>query len=533
MPGMSPEQRSEAVRFMVKARIVLWIHLDEEGWATGLAQQGGMDRRLQLLAPLPSSQGIVCREQDTLSLCWLPAGEAGRAGGADAGALFRILPQECAAVVREDRTVSIIQTQESRLQFESLGVNGRQFRVIPKHLMDGEEGQGVFRYLCQRYPAGDIFWLASERELRRECEEESPVPVEIVRKSKEDVEVAPAGTRRVPLDLAPWILAGLRSAALSGGGAFQPAQFEQAIPERFAQYKSVIQNVESLPAGSVSVPPGGCEVKLLALFSVYLKNGRNIRRIFSHVKGPLADWLEKTGTILANGANGPEEVDLLPAIAAILLLSALGGREEAFSGLAVHLARMLGNLTGGNIHQEILLEHWLLSKQLHPQGSLWDRLNRLRLYGQAVTGEASDRFDGTLTQKQAFSLTSTCGSILGRSSIPDRASDPSLTAVARALLFAAGAEADYERLYHSSLAGRTCCFQIYRLGKALTPGRNHNLAVEKLAYPQIDILNRVFSQLRRQDGLPITLNAQNMYPISPENRIWAEEACQKGIALLR
>lgn len=533
LPGMSPEQRSEAVRFMVKARIVLWIHLDEEGWATGLAQQGGMDRRLQLLAPLPSSQGIVCREQDTLSLCWLPAGEAGRAGGADAGALFRILPRECAAVVREDRTVSIIQTQESRLQFESLGVNGRQFRVIPKHLMDGEEGQGVFRYLCQRYPAGDIFWLASERELRRECEEESPVPVEIVRKSKEDVEVAPAGTRRVPLDLAPWILAGLRSAALSGGGAFQPAQFEQAIPERFAQYKSVIQNVESLPAGSVSVPPGGCEVKLLALFSVYLKNGRNIRRIFSHVKGPLADWLEKTGTILANGANGPEEVDLLPAIAAILLLSALGGREEAFSGLAVHLARMLGNLTGGNIHQEILLEHWLLSKQLHPQGSLWDRLNRLRLYGQAVTGEASDRFDGTLTQKQAFSLTSTCGSILGRSSIPDRASDPSLTAVARALLFAAGAEADYERLYHSSLAGRTCCFQIYRLGKALTPGRNHNLAVEKLAYPQIDILNRVFSQLRRQDGLPITLNAQNMYPISPENRIWAEEACQKGIALLR
>lgn len=535
LPGMSPEKRSEAVRFIAEKRTALWMYLDEEGWTTGLAGRVGEYRRIQLLAPLPKAQGFLGQEQDTLSLCWLPAEEASRAKGADAEVLYRILPQECMAVVREDQTVSMIQTQESRLQFESLGANDRQFRVIPKYLVtrDDESGQSVFHYLCQRYPRGDIFWLTSERELRQEYMEESPVPAEIVQKNKQNMEVVPVGMRRVPLDLSSWILAGLRDPTVSNEDSFHPDRFKQAVPERFEKYKLVIQNAESIPLGDFTNPKANCETKLLALFVTYLRNRREMGRSLSYVKSNLADWLEEIGTILAAGTDVRPELDLLPTIAAILLMSAMSEQKEELSGLTVHLTRMLGNLAGGNIHQEILLEHWLLSQQAHPQSSLWSRLNRLQLYGQTISGGVSDKFDGMLTQKQVFSLTSTCNSILGRNSIPGRDHDPRLTTVARALLFAIGAESDYEPLYHSTIAKRTCCSQIYQLGKALTPGRGRNLAIERLANAQIDILNEVFSQLRRQDAPPITLSTRNMYPISFANRKWAAEKCDEAIKLLK
>lgn len=535
LPGMPPEKRWEAVRLMAKRGITLWMYLDEEGWTTGLSGQADEYRGIRLLAPLPNAQGILCQEQDTLSLRWLPVEEASRAKGADAEVLYRVLPQECMAVVQRNQTVSIIQTQESRLQFESLGANNRQFRVIPKYLVTGddENGRGVFRYLCQRYPRGDIFWLASERELRQEHMEESPVPAEIVQKNKENVEVVPAGMRRVPLDLSSWIFAGLRDPNVSNEDSFHPDRFKQAVPEQFEKYKLVIQNAESIPLGDFTNPKDNCETKLLALFVTYLRNKREMGRSLSYVKSNLADWLEEIGTILAAGTDARTELDLLPTTAAILLMSAVSEQKKELSGFTVHLTRMLGNLAGGNIHQEILLEHWLLSQRARPQRGLWNRLNRLQLYGQTISGEVSDKFDGMLTQKQAFSLTSTCSSILGRNSIPGRDNDPWLTVVARALLLAIGAESDYEPLYLSTIAKRTCCFQIYQLGKALTPGRGHNLAIERLANSQVNILNNVFSQLRRQDALPITLNTRNMYPISSANRKWATEKCDEAIKLLK
>lgn len=535
LPGMSPEKRSEAIRFIAEKRIALWMYLDEEGWTTGLTRQAGEYRRIQILTPLPKAQGFLCQEQDTLSLCWLPTEEASRAKGADVEILCRILPQECMVVVKENQTVSIIQTQESQLQFESLGVNARQIRVIPKYLVAGEDekGQNIFRYLCQRYPKGDIFWLASERELRQEYAEKSPVPVEIVQKSKKNVEVVPVGMRRIPMDLSTWIFTGLRDPVVSNEDFFRPDKFKQVVPERFEKYKHVIQNAESIRLGDFTIPQGNCETKLLALFVTYLRNRREMGRSLSYVKSNLANWLEDIGTILATGTDMHTELDLLPTIAAILLMSAMSEHTKELSALTVHLIRMFGNLAGGNIHQEILLEHWLLSQRAHPQSGLWSRLNRLQLYGQTISGEVSGKFDGKLMQKQVFSLTSTCNSILGRNSIPGQDNDPSLTAVARALLLAVGAESDYEPLYHSTIARRTCCFQIYQLGKALTPGRGHDLAIERLTNSQVNILNKVFSQLRRQDALPITLNTRNMYPISSTNRNWAAEKCVEAINLLK
>lgn len=528
LPGASASVRSAVVRFLAQKRTTLWMYRSEEGWTSGLTGQIGEYRRIQLLQPLSEAGGILCRDQDTLSLCWLPAEEASRAKGADIEALYHILPPVCTAAVQQDQTVSIIQTQESRLQYENLGAHDQQLRVIPRYQVE-EKKQGVFRYLCQRYPKGDVFWLISEQELRQECARKSPVPVEITQKSKHNVETVPAGTRRVPLDLSSWIFDGLRCSGKAGGDLFHPDEFKKAVPERFVAYRAAIQGAQSLPKGHISVPLGDCGAKLLSLFVTHLRD-RQTDKVLRHARGYLAVWLQEVGQPLAVGAvqdSVPAELDLLPTIAAILLMSEMSEHYEELSGLTVHLTRMLGNLAGGNVHQEILLERWLMSKQHNSQSSLWSRLNRLKLSGQTLSGKDSREFDGSLTQEQAFILTSTCNSILGRSN------DPLLTLVARTLLFAAGTESDYEPLYRSAYIKQTCCYRLYQLGKALTPGNAQNLALRSLAPSHINILKYIFGRLRQKDALPITLNAKNMYPISEDNKKWALNKCKKTMEFLK
>ena len=128
---------------------------------------------------------------------------------------------------------------------------------------------------------------------------------------------------RVPLDLSSWILAGLRDPTVSNEDSFHPDRFKQAVPERFEKYKLVIQNAESIPLGDFTNPKANCETKLLALFVTYLRNRREMGRSLSYVKSNLADWLEEIGTILAAGTDVRPELDLLPTIAAILLMSAM------------------------------------------------------------------------------------------------------------------------------------------------------------------------------------------------------------------
>ena len=268
---------------------------------------------------------------------------------------------------------------------------------------------------------------------------------------------------------------------------------------------------------------------MLSLFVTHLRD-RQTDKVLRHARGYLAVWLQEVGQPLAVGAvqdSVPAELDLLPTIAAILLMSEMSEHYEELSGLTVHLTRMLGNLAGGNVHQEILLERWLMSKQHNSQSSLWSRLNRLKLSGQTLSGKDSREFDGSLTQEQAFILTSTCNSILGRSN------DPLLTLVARTLLFAAGTESDYEPLYRSAYIKQTCCYRLYQLGKALTPGNAQNLALRSLAPSHINILKYIFGRLRQKDALPITLNAKNMYPISEDNKKWALNKCKKTMEFLK
>lgn len=536
LPCSSRKVQSSVIQLLAENQTSLWVYSEEDGYACGLSRPVENETVVQLICSVPKANGILCRDISTLSLYWLPADEASRAEGASPDDLLEVLPRECVASIQDDGTISLIKTQESFLQFSNLGLNDRQLRVIPQKVVDEDKESGEYRYLCTRYPKGDVFRLVSETELELN---ENPIPVEITLKKEKNVETVPCGMRRIPLDLPVWVFETAQKSR-SSENYLDTELFKSNLPDVFKKHRSILRR----KAGN-TVDYHDLEETLLWL---YVKNVYAASISTEHMKWiskSIAMWLKTVGLQLATGFDASfcgshvqDEINLLTSTAAVLLLNKIGEQDPESAQLAVHLVRMLGNVCGGNIHQEMLLRYWFMSDEKDHKSKLWRRLNKLVLHGQNIANISGGKkiggirsgynpvFNGKMTQDQLSELSMACVGIMGRSS------ENLLVLTAQALAFAAGMDVDYRRLYNSGEFKRTKCYELSRLGRALIPGKSSHIAVEKLDVNHVLKLQSVSSTFKSEWGIPLMLLTRNTFPISDSDKEWASSLCKDVIRKL-
>ncbi|MEU7587276.1 hypothetical protein AB0A95_13350 [Micromonospora sp. NPDC049230] len=440
-----PRTAGAAVAEVLRDRPI-WLNRTQQGWRSGLLDPVPADTGTTVTPIAGAGPGVVCRETTTDALRWLPARQAAWTGDLDGAVLARCLAgADLPVLVQADGTVSFTGSAEARQTWERLRPGSRQ-RVVPTEqagtLADGR----LLRYAARLYPGIGLVELLSEHELPPG----EPI-MAVVDERARVVRVVPFRTRRIRLDL---------SRELAHSLAYRK------IPERFAGY------VAAHVTGTAGQPPTGAdtEADLITLAAAPRTTATTVV-----VPEPLRTWLGRPGrTVLGLGDNGP--VDLAPAIAAVLLLTDIGPRDDDLTRvanrLAVHLTRRLGILAGRNLHLEAILRHWLQAPGAAQRGGQWLRLAALDLRGRRFPdassrdGLADEQFDGQLRPDQAEDLGTFCRGVLSRST---NDTENELVAVASALLSALGEPHDVTRLLRPAHATSGVLWQLSALGRALTP----------------------------------------------------------------
>lgn len=535
--------RTYVIKALAEKKEAFWMRRTQEGWCSGLMpKKKEKDLKLEFLFPVPEAGGILCRDEASLRLWWLPVGQACRAGAAFVADVYRALSVEKDrvnnAVIMEDRTVSLIHTPNSNTRFITMTQSDMKQRIIPRLKVDSQNGS-LYTYLGELYPHGDIVYLISEKEMLYGKTE--PIPVDIIKKTEKEIRTIPSGTRRKRLHLSKWVIEALWNSYIQGKISYET--FRTCIPEKYGEYDGavmsalddavkIIQNTDkakTIIKGRVFEFQKVSEEKCLVYMYELLEQPKLPKELKNYVYGfvrtHLSIWLSRTGKAIASGFDRKycrdkmEELDLLPTVAAILLLNWIWTNDDECRQLAVHLTRVLGMLCMSSMHQEFLVNHWLLQR---PSGGMWPRLSTLYLGGESLDGRMEQQFNGTLCGNQYQRIVNACESVIGRKERPKK-----LKLVAECLLYAVGAEVDYRELYFSLTEKESGCIcgRMAYLGRGLMPGAGQVTAMNKLPAFIIGMLKDMFSQMAREDSHPVALLTDNVFPITEEEKEWAVNLC--------
>lgn len=535
------------IKSLAERKEGFWMHKTQEGWCSGLVSESkNGDCKIDLLFPVLRAAGILCKDDTLLKLWWLPVGQACRVNAVSTKTVYEALSvikeKVHNAVIMDDGTVSLIHTLNSVTRYTTMKHNEVKQRIIPR-VEVATKKEGIYTYLGELYPHGDIVHLMSEKRLSFGKTE--PIPVDIVSMKEDEIRAIPSGTRRRKINLSEWVIEALRNSYIHGKISYE--KFASCKPERYGSYdrsvlmaledaKKILENKERakdiIKNRIFELQKESEEVCLIYLYE-FIKQKKVPKELQSYAYGfvhhHLEIWLSSTGKTIASGfdrkycQNKIQELDLFPTIAAILLLNWIRTNEKECKLLAVHLTRMVGMLCMSSVHQEFLMNNWLLKQ---PSGGMWARLSTLYLGGESQDGRMEQQFDGQLCASQYQQIVNACKSIISRK---DRPVELKLTA--ECLLYAVGAEADYRDLYFSlsGKRGNCVCSKMVTWGRCLMPGAGRMIAMDKLPDFMISIMKSAMSQMEREDSYPVSLLTDNVFPITDEEKKWAVNLCLNAL----
>lgn len=508
------------------------------GWKSGLNLiQTVVEREISMLYHIPECHGILCQDKRDFSLLWLPIENACHINNVNQNILWDILKEkrDRTAVILNRSVISLNDAERSMRQYQLLSVSDNSYRALLRREI--EKNSTHYKYLCEMYPSGELIVLKSE--VRRNCCEEARSEndityVEIIQKAPESIVAIPREEHRYKINLSTWILSAYRQAYKRNSMEEETyfvdlVQWHRYIPDQFKRYSEAVLHSESdFKNETISdlFYLYSTEEQLVYIYCAlrkYSPNRKFVGVLYRKAKQSLQSWLRKSGKLLATGFNEQlcSSLDLLPTLAAILLLSDLNTRqtyEDSISDcqrLAVHLTRMLGYACGNSIHQEVLLNLWLL---LGNKRGLWSRLQRLSLGGKTRIEKLNESdlelFDGQLTVEQKRFVDEIAGSIVFN--YPEE-NDLKLTAMS--LLHAVGEKIDYTEFLHLLKNKEFICEKLAYLGRALTPPNGRATAHDSLGDKPKELLKWAFNKIIRSDvPKPIDLLTNIIIPLTEDEK---------------
>ncbi|MEU8165001.1 hypothetical protein AB0B97_00685 [Micromonospora sp. NPDC049004] len=504
LPGLPGRLAPDVIAWLRDSRTPVWMHVDtrQRLLSGARATAYGTDARVEPMTVVgdeTAPEGIVCRDTSSLALRWLPAQQCSWATGLTASALRTAIVEHHTAeeplhvVVRDNATVSVTMTPDAAHRRAQLtpGSAVRAVLIAPLQPLDDLHR----RYLARLYPEGQLAELVSEGDLRVGADA-APMPMLVTQRSvpQRTLSLVQAGKQRTRLDICGWM-------AESLGGT--------AVPARFAAY---------VDAGSAPASRPVVEPEYEADLAVLREFGAQ-ERSPGAAPAPLpalVSWLEKYGPALFDGATRPAEIDLAPALAAVLLLRRLGQDGNGLaSRQAVHLTRRLGACAARSLHLGPLAKYLHDPSARATAGGQLERLTAVDLRGLDVTGKPDLRFAGSLRENQVSELKAFCRGVIGRSA--GRVAEQDVVKLAAALLAAVG-DAEYADLLIGVKDWQLT--RLAALGRALTPNTVDFVAQPHLEEAQARLLRRIL-QRTLGDGLPTTMLVAPYQPIDDRERDYA------------
>ena len=398
------------------------------------------------------------------------------------------------------------------------------------------------------YPLGDLISLYSE--LEYDCASREPIPIEIGLKQRECITAFSYGKRRKELHLTPWVYKALSRASDSdSSGRFEELslrRFRQEIPDSFNKYRRLPKQVDNDGEKGLldyellqdSERTSEQLIYLNALISKKRGENLNFGEIYEFIRLTLKAWIEEQGKYIISGLDSKEktrhtgQIDVAPAIAAILLMNSIKGQnkndrlEKTAKPLSVHLTRMLGIICGSSIHQEILLKDWLVAGE--KTSGLWRRLKYLPFRGETIVGETSAVFDRQLTPNQVTQILNICNSLRMHNFW-----DEELELVAESVLLSIGELDECDRFYRNMCKKRCITEKMSVLGRILTPSAGSDIAKDNLSENDIKFLKNLLLLLLREGSVPLSLVTITQIPISDSEKRKGIGLCDEFCRLVR
>lgn len=440
------------------AGATLWLHRGPDGrLGTGLRLPQEPERPATPMAAIPAGAGgVLCREDETGALRWLPAAHAAWAQLTEQQ-LQDILVAPGTPVrveVLDDGRASAAASASARGHFRHLRV-GDPIRLVLLAGAAQKAPHGRWRYLA-RLAADDLVVSFSSKSSGH-AEHLNVVGEVAALSSGPDgsllVHTTLRGERGTVPDLPSTIPA-----------AGEPAQ-------RFARYTAVCRPPD--PESDAASPALGGHEQLVRAAWEWLtpRPGQELPAASSAV---LQNWLKQ---FVTSGWDATE-TDLLPLLAAALLSAAEGTARPDRAELAVLLVRHIGERCLRAVHVDPMLGPWLGRERETAGDGLWGRLVGLHI---TALLEPDD-----LEKLVAFGR--------GRQYRSAAEQDPELHRIALGLLASVGDTVPFDLL----LEPTGLLTRLAALGRGLVPPRDRRAAQDSLHPGQVAMVAALFEETLRR-----------------------------------
>ncbi|MFF4658383.1 hypothetical protein [Streptomyces sp. NPDC001381] len=370
VPGL-PEGAADAVAAVLMAEApddamggALWLRRTESGGlCTGLPVPQRSERQVLPLAAVhgdgtgAEGAGLLCREEDSRALRWMPAEHAAwaRLTGRQLDEALVVPEVPLRVAVLGDGRVSAAASPSALGHFGRLGI-GDPVRLVVLGGAAPMEPHGRRRYLARLESSDMLVTFSSEASNHGDGER---LVAEVDRLTRGPrgtalVRTVPRGKRDTIPDL---------PSVVTQGRAVR-----ETVRRRFADYRELCADPElEITEGRAADP---VDVRVVRAAWEHVAAG-NAGQPSPEASEALEQWLGSR----ASDEGRAGEVDLVPLLGATLL--AAGTPDPEHERIAVGLARQAGERALRAVHVDPMLDTWLSGRG--PRQGVWGRLTRLSL----------------------------------------------------------------------------------------------------------------------------------------------------------
>ncbi|WP_406064600.1 hypothetical protein OG462_36795 [Streptomyces sp. NBC_01077] len=510
LPGLPTEAAEATAATLVADRRLLRLHWDRghrkltSGLPTVRSAQGETVVRALLAVNGPDGTclGVLCRDERSQALCWLPARDAAWTGGVPGELLVAHLraARRLTVARRGGSAVSLVHHPLVAREYENLAA-GQLARVGVVGVV-GETAAAAKRARALLVSVGSLGVLALYTSGVGTHRPGESMMAEVSRleevAGRGTVQFVEPGSRRTVVDLPDWLCRSLGRLWLPTFAS--PAEpVTGLVPDDFAQYRAAYQaGIEGKPLAT-----GNSAGKVLrALGALEAPSGRNDAEAKETAAAAVADWIRSPlGRTVVLQEDAP--ADLAPVLA-VCRIGALLTRQESGlpHGWVAYLLARVGERAVSSLHTEALVTEWLTRPERHLLAGDWRRLRSVSMARYLRPGQ--------VTSVEGFAR-----AVTGRPTLLEQGEAGK---VARGLLASVGRLSSAERLQEDA----PLMTRLARLGLSLSPAPRRAVPEWLPLTAQDREVEKVFSQVIR---FPLTLMPAYV-PLSAEGERY-------GAALLR
>ncbi|MET8186677.1 hypothetical protein ABZV15_12860 [Streptomyces sp. NPDC005246] len=515
LPGLPAEAVEATAAVLVGDRRLLRLHWDKaaqkltSGLPTCRNEQGETVVRALLPVNTPDGVclGVLCRDERSQALCWLPAGDAAWTTGVPGELLVgHLRAARRLTVVRRGRCeVSLVHHPLVAREYQNLTA-GQLTRVV----VAGEAAPAPKRAPALLVSVGSLGVLAHYTPGSGSAHRPGDsLMVEVARlervAGRGTVRFVERGSRRTVVDLPDWLCRGLGKLSLPTFAA-RAEPVAHLVPDDFAQYRAAYQaGLEGKPLAT-----GNSAMKVLrALGALEAPSGRNDMEARETAAAAVADWIRSPlgrAVVLQEDTTA----DLTPVLAVCRIGSLLTQPDVGLPhGWVAYLLARAGERAVSSLHTEALVTEWLTRPERHVLAGDWRRLRSVSL-----------TVNRQLHSGQVASVEDFARAVMGRPTLHEQGE---AAKVARGLLASIGRLSSADRLEEDA----PLMARLARLGLSLSPAHGRAVPAWLPLIAQSREVERLFTQAVR---LPLTL-MPSYVPLSAEGERYGTALRREAEAL--